>query len=134
MTKKTHQLTTEFVVINAKQRASVETRDADLYARLDRNYDNFKGCQLVSCHRFDGDWPSWEIHPHGDEVVILMSGRVTFVLRLQDGDEEVRLENQGDYALVPADVWHTAKTNTPTAVIFITPGEETGHSERPEKG
>lgn len=31
--------------------------------------DGFEG-RLVSMYTFDGDWDSWEVHPHGAEVVL----------------------------------------------------------------
>jgi hypothetical protein len=44
---------------------------------------------LVTMHGFDSDWPNWEAHPNGDEVVCLLEGRVTMVLELE-GREHLR--------------------------------------------
>ena len=35
---------------------------------------------LVTMHGFTADWPNWEQHPNGDEIVCLLEGRVTMVL------------------------------------------------------
>lgn len=122
---KTHSITKEFVVIDASKRATLETADAGLYGRLGANYAGFKACELISCHQFASDWDTWEIHPHGDEVVILLAGQVTFVLQLDGGETSVSLQEEGDYVVVPKDVWHTARTSTQSKLLFITPGEGT---------
>jgi mannose-6-phosphate isomerase-like protein (cupin superfamily) len=65
------------------------------------------------------------MHPNGDEIVILLSGNVTFVLQLDSGEKRISLFESGSFALVPKSVWHTAKTNEKTKLLFITPGEGT---------
>ncbi len=67
------------------------------------------------------------MHPHGDEVVMLMSGAVTFVLKGVDGQTYVELAGQGQYVVVPKGVWHTARTADHSKVLFITPGQGTQH-------
>lgn len=125
-----HHLLDEFVVVAPDQRATVEPRDPTLYPRLDKNYNDFKGHQLVSCHEFDSDWGVWEIHPNGDELVLLMSGCVTLVLDRPDGQVSVTLEKPGSYVIVPRDTWHTAKTSQSTRLLFMTPGEGTRNESR----
>jgi len=77
----------------------------------------------------DKDWSSWEIHPHGDEVVILLSGKATFILQLEEGNKSIELNKRGMFAIVPKNVWHTAKTNVETEILFITPGQGTKHRD-----
>src|SRR5205085_8473789 len=50
-----------------------------VYEELDRRFAGFKGHVLVAIFAFDADWPTWERHPQGDEVVCLLSGRATFL-------------------------------------------------------
>lgn len=125
MSTRIHDIAKEFVVVDPSSRAHVEACDETLYQRIDQNYDGFKGHQLVSCHSFDADWPTWEIHPHGDEIVMLMSGRATLVLRVGDEDKTLSLDKAGSYVIVPMNTWHTAKTDVATTMLFITPGQET---------
>ena len=125
MTDRTGLIEKEFVVLSADKEASIERFDSTLYERLDENYPGFKGCELISCHEFSSDWPTWEIHPHGDEIVILLSGEVTFILQLEAGDEAVILDREGSYIIVPKNVWHTARTERNAKLLFITPGEGT---------
>ena len=115
-------LASTFVVMNPDLRAATVEVTPAVYEELDRRFDGFKGRVLVSCHRFDADWPSWERHPAGDEIVCLLSGRAKFFF--QDRDP-VELRQVGEFAVVPKDVWHTAKTTVPTTLLFVTPGEGT---------
>ncbi len=122
---KVHQLDKEFVVLNAAKDASVELADEGLYERIEQNYAGFAGCELIACHHFEQDWPSWEKHPEGDEVVVLLAGAVTFIVELPERQQEVSLTELGSYVIVPKNCWHTAKINKPTTMLFITPGEGT---------
>ncbi len=115
----------EFVVLDHEKNATVELCDSSLYERIGQNYGEFIGHELISCHEFSEDWPSWEIHPHGDEVVILLSGKATLVLDLGNEQQQIELSEQGDYVLVPRDTWHTAKIKAQSKLLFITPGQGT---------
>lgn len=124
---KTHSINQDFIVLSPDKSATIEAADAGLYHRLTRDYQDFKGHELISCHEFNEDWSSWEKHPNGDEVVILLSGEVTLVLQTEDGRESVQLKEQGGYVVVPKNVWHTALTRVETKLLFITPGQGTDH-------
>ena len=117
----------QFVVLDAAQNAHPENPDAELYARLDQNYAQFKNCALISSHTFSEDWTSWEMHPEGDEIVLLLSGATEFVLQLPEGEKYLPLNQTGQFAIVPKGVWHTARTSETATVLFITPGEGTRH-------
>ena len=113
---------------------NVDTVDVTdtVFADLDQHYDKFAGHQLVAAFSFDADWPTWEIHPHGDEIVVLVSGDVEMIMRGSNGDESIVLNRQGQFAVVPRNTWHTAKVRAPTQMIFVTPGEGTLNKEAPE--
>ncbi len=119
----------KFVVLNPEKVAIVEACDSSLYERLEKNYNGFSGCELISCFEFERDWSSWEIHPNGDEIVILLSGEVTFVFQLDKEEKHIYLSGQGAYVIVPKNVWHTARTNVKTKMLFITPGEGTKNKD-----
>ena len=102
-----------------------------LYEDLDRDFSGFRGHVLISTHRFSEDWPGWERHPAGDEIVLLQSGRATMVLRMESGDEQVELSEVGSYIVIPRDTWHTARISTPAQMLFITPGEGTENRSEP---
>jgi mannose-6-phosphate isomerase-like protein (cupin superfamily) len=69
-------------------------------------------------------WDSWERHPAGDEVVVLLSGRVDLVQDL-DGAEHVVELQAGQAVINPAGVWHTARVHEPGVALFVTPGRGT---------
>ncbi|MEM1176498.1 MAG: cupin domain-containing protein [Pseudomonadota bacterium] len=125
----TRQLDTTFAVVKPDQRVDCVDVQPELYAALDADYEQFKHHALVACHHFHDDWPSWERHPAGDEIVVLLSGTVTLVIRSATGDDSLTLFEQGDYAVVPQNAWHTAKITEPTTMLFITPGEGTEHAD-----
>ncbi|NJL57754.1 hypothetical protein HC928_23450 [bacterium] len=64
-----NQIEQDFVVLSPDKKASIEHADGTLYERLDKTYPNFIGHELISCYEFEADWTSWEVHPHGDEIV-----------------------------------------------------------------
>lgn len=110
--------------------------DADFWPRLARGeLGDFHRQFLVSCHVFDGDWTTAEMHPNGDEVVCLLDGAVTFVLFEpgEGGDRTeqraIVLERPGAFCIVPRGTWHTAKLGPGgrARVLFITAGEGTQH-------
>jgi mannose-6-phosphate isomerase-like protein (cupin superfamily) len=80
--------------------------------------------RLVSCFRFTEDWPSWEVHPAGAEVVVCVEGSMTLIQEI--GGEEVRTTlAPGEYAINPPGVWHTADIDGQATGFFITTGEGT---------
>jgi len=82
------------------------------------------GRLLVSVFEFSEKWATWEMHPHGDEMVYLLSGTATLILRLPQGDVGIALvANRGH--MIPKGVWHTAHTTEPCQALFITRGEDT---------
>ena len=96
------------------------------FPELDQAFPDFENHMLISQHAFDEVWPTWEIHPKGDELVLLLSGDTDLVLSNPDGSETViRVSGQGDYVVVPKGTWHTARPHAPTSLLFMTPGEGT---------
>lgn len=107
---------------------------SDIYQKLDERYNGFRSYTLISAHEFNEDWPTWEKHPAGDEMVVLLSGRAEFILRRHSGDETIELEETGSYVIVPQDTWHTARIGEATSMLFITPGEGTQNEISPQVG
>ncbi|HTP48068.1 MAG TPA: cupin [Casimicrobiaceae bacterium] len=121
----TLDLASTFVVVEPDHRAVPVAVTPTIYEELDRVFDHFKGRMLVASFSFEADWPSWEIHPAGDEIVCLMSGEATMVLDRGGVEETVRLREPGSFVIVPKGTWHTARTAVPTTMLFVTPGEGT---------
>ncbi|MCA9619476.1 MAG: cupin domain-containing protein [Myxococcales bacterium] len=86
--------------------------------------------RLVALHTFTEDWPTWEVHPLGAELVYVIAGKMT----LLQSDEGVRTElvlEAGEAAINPPGVWHTAKVSEPTTALFITAGLGTRNEPEP---
>jgi len=96
-----------------------------IYQEIDERFGGFKGHVLVAMHEFRERWPSWEVHPKGDELVVLLSGEAQMVLDEKGGKRVAHLAKPGDYVIVPRGTWHTALICVETRMLFVTPGEGT---------
>ena len=59
----------------------------------------------------------WERHPSGDEIVQILKGAVTLILKTEDKVENVDL-TAGMIAIVPQNTWH--QFNAPDGVTLMT--------------
>ncbi len=122
---KSFNIANRFVVLSPDKVATTVLNSPTVYEDLERDFGSFKGHELIALHTFEEDWPSWEMHPNGDETVVLLSGAATFVVKHGDVSREIRMDNPGDTVIVPRGTWHTAKIAGKTSMLFITPGEGT---------
>jgi mannose-6-phosphate isomerase-like protein (cupin superfamily) len=106
------------------------TGEMEWYEDYDRRHggDGREG-RLVAVHTFQAPWTSWEMHPHGDEVVLCLSGRITLH---QDDDGEITTVTLGPMqaAINRPGVWHTADVSGAATALFITAGMGTEHRKR----
>lgn len=110
--------------------SSIEKLPVDgFWPRLMRGeLGDFHGEYLVTTSQYSADWPSWEMHPNGDEVVCLLAGAARMILEAPDGSRsEIALETAGSFAFIPRGSWHTARISTACTMLFITAGEGTTH-------
>jgi hypothetical protein len=85
--------------------------------------------RLVTIFEQGETWTTWERHPAGEEVVVLLSGRVDLIQAI-DGEER-RVPLAPLQAVInPPGVWHTADVHEPGVGLFITPGAGTEHKPR----
>lgn len=131
MSVNSHDFAKDVAVIGPSLLSTLLPITPGLYGELDARFDGCRGHLLVAQHDFNADWPGWEVHPAGDELVILLSGCARLLLRNTDGDDEVLLQSPGQFVAVPAGTWHTARIAEPTRLLFITPGEGTENRETP---
>ena len=118
-------LSTTFAVLGADGSAIPVDEGPKLYEELDRRFEGFKGRHLVASHGFEADWPTWEMHPAGDEIVCLQSGEARMVFERDGREEVVVLDQPGTYVIVPRGTWHTARIAKAARMLFITPGAGT---------
>lgn len=87
------------------------------------------GGWTVTEFTFADDWPNWEMHPQGDELVYLLAGAADLWLE-QDGALRIVALHGSGAVLVPRGTWHTARIKTPSRMLFVTRGA--GTQQRPE--
>jgi mannose-6-phosphate isomerase-like protein (cupin superfamily) len=81
---------------------------------------------LVGVYPFDADWPHWEMHPNGHEVLVFLEGRMEITLE-EDGARRTVEVGPGSTLIVPPGAWHIARVIQPGRMLGITFGEGTQH-------
>jgi len=61
-----------------------------------------------------------EMHPDGDEVLYLISGRVK--VTLETDPVEILDIAAGDGLIVPKGIWHRVDILEPSQIVYVTPG------------
>lgn len=129
-----HDLTTNPIHLGLGSTAEVEpdfTGELDWYVGyIDRHAADGAEGRLVAMHRFDASWDSWEMHPHGSEVVLCVDGTLTVHQEHPDGSTATVTLTAGHYAVNAPGVWHTADIDAPATAVFITAGLGTEHRPR----
>ena len=126
-----HALTQARFVLAPNGNGTSKVVTDSFYEELDAEFDHFSGHVLIQQFTFDEPWPTWEMHPEGDEFVYLISGDTEFVLLEGGAELTVRVNEPGSYVVVPRGTWHTARPHAPTTLLFATPGEGTLNAEVP---
>lgn len=104
-----------------RQLMSGDPRDAGIRRLADSEHG-----RLFSALEMGSDWTNWEMHPAGDEVLVMLQGSVTFRFEEAEGIREIDL-SAGRVLIVPKGVWHTARVRTPAKLLAITAGQGTKH-------
>lgn len=100
------------------------------YEEYSKNHENdgLEG-RLVSMYTFTEPWDTWEMHPHGEEVVLCTAGEMTLhqtrnvpAAAGDESDVTTVILKAGEYVVNPKGMWHTADCYAPCSAVFITPG------------
>lgn len=97
-------------------------------------FDHLGPGRLVSHGVSTEDWPVWEMHPAGEEVVCLLSGAIDFVTFVDGTERITTMDRAGSFVVVPRGTWHTARVRKTAALLFITAGDGTDHRPVAEGG
>ena len=87
------------------------------------------GGRLVTLFPQTEDWPHWERHPAGEELVVLVTGRVRLFQEHEGTTRQVVL-TPGKGIVNPPGAWHTADVLEPGLGLFVTPSAGTDHKPR----
>jgi quercetin dioxygenase-like cupin family protein len=72
-----------------------------------------------------------EMHPDGDELLYVVSGRFHISLELDGGNRDLELR-AGEALVVPRGVWHLITLQEPGQLVHITPGPGGDHRPLPD--
>ena len=88
--------------------------------------------RLVMAGDTTADWDHWEMHPHGDELIMVVRGAVRIHLDAPDDPTPTEPIELAAPQLVsmPAGTWHTMDVIEPARVVTITWGAGTQHRPR----
>lgn len=99
------------------------TGDPAWYAKYSqRHTTDGADARLFSQFTFKESWPSWEMHPNGDEVVLCTAGLMVLHREHPDGTRSKVTLEPGQYAINAPGVWHTADIPWSATGVFITAG------------
>ena len=126
-----HHIDKERLVFKPDNLTQVLPVTPTFFQDLDKKFENFRDHILVTRFAWSEAWPTWEMHPNGDEMVFLLSGDTDFVLWVGGEEQVIRLSEPGSYVVVPKNTWHTALPHTESSALFVTPGEGTENADTP---
>jgi predicted enzyme related to lactoylglutathione lyase/uncharacterized cupin superfamily protein len=123
-----HDLQSTYVLLDRDGGARTTTGGAAFWdALMNGRMPEVIGNRLVTVAAFSETWTSWEMHPEGEELVVLLEGRVDFVLEEGDAERIVSLEGPGTYVVIPRGTWHIARVAAPARLLLVTAGDGTQH-------
>ena len=76
--------------------------------------------RILSVFDYRATWNYQELHPDGEEFVVLLEGDADLLLDAGAGEATVRL-TPGTACIIPRMVWHRAAIRQPSTLLFITP-------------
>lgn len=85
---------------------------------------------LVGAYRFTGNSPHAEVHPEGDEILVLLSGRMDVFLE-RDGGRDVVSLAPGQACFVPRGTWHWQVAHEESTLLGLTCGRGSQHKPVP---
>lgn len=117
-------LETTYLSLDGKGAVAAHPVGPDFWATIDKNTS--LNPTLITVFEGDSDWPHWEMHPEGDEILVQLEGRQTIIFDGPDGETRHPMAT-GSTLVIPAGVWHRAMAAEPTRTLFITYGAGTTH-------
>lgn len=70
---------------------------------------------------FLGKWSGqtpWELHPDGDEFLLVLEGNLLVTLLVEDYTQEI-LVDRGTTCIIPRAVWHRSRADSPVTLLAI---------------
>jgi mannose-6-phosphate isomerase-like protein (cupin superfamily) len=104
---------------------------AEFFRSADRHPELMDGRTLALYHVNGPDdvhYPVWEMHPEGDELLIVASGSLSVEFRTGETARTAPLPPEAA-VIVPAGMWHRLIVHEPSVLIAITTRRNTVHEK-----
>jgi mannose-6-phosphate isomerase-like protein (cupin superfamily) len=75
---------------------------------------------VLSVFSYTETWGYQERHPTSDELAVVLSGRIRFLIAGDDGEEAISMP-EGAGCIVPSGRWHRLAVDEPCTMLFVTP-------------
>ena len=85
------------------------------------------GGTMISAGVGDADWTTWEMHPSGAEVLVILEGEPRVWLDHPDGRLEAIGASPGATVIVPKGAWHRVECDHHHKILYVTYGPGTTH-------
>jgi mannose-6-phosphate isomerase-like protein (cupin superfamily) len=118
-------LETTYLALDGKGGVRQLPVGSDFWETIDRN-EAVRDGTLVGVYPMKRDWDHWEMHPAGDEVLVLLEGVMTMILDGGGGERKIPM-SAGTTLVVPAGTWHRALVAEPGHLLALTFGKGTQH-------
>ena len=120
------ELTDTYVHLEAGPGVQIVPVDDQFWTTIDQRADLHTG-RLVMASVMSDDWDMWEMHPAGDELILVTEGTVRVHV---DHGEPPTIVGAPNLVVMPAGTWHTMDIVEPARVVTITWGAGTEHRPR----
>ncbi len=121
-----HDLERASLFLDGKGGVQVVPNGPDLYTRV--KADTTLGDTMVTLGVGSGKSSShWEMHPAGEEILVILSGSRVIHFEHPDGRRETLNARAGEAVIVPRGVWHKTEAPEGSRILFITYGRGTTH-------
>lgn len=120
------------LVLDAQQQIHALSAGPDLYPQLAAQFGTFDGAVLLTEYSFSENWGCFEVHPAGDEVLYLLSGRCELLLERDGQLQRIPFHTPGQVQVIPKGCWHSADISPGETcrILFFTPGAGSGLRSR----
>lgn len=102
-------------------------KTAEFFRNTNKNPELMDG-RILALQNVNGPqdvhYPTWEMHPEGDELLILVSGSLSVEFREGKKERTAPLPPQAAF-IVSVGVWHRLIVHEPSVLIALTPRHNT---------
>jgi mannose-6-phosphate isomerase-like protein (cupin superfamily) len=85
------------------------------------------GGAMISASSGAGAWKTWEMHPAGAEVLVILEGAPRIWLEHSQGRLEAVAAHPGSTVIVPKGAWHRVEGDQAYKILYVTYGAGTTH-------